>query len=179
MKDKIILALIFSLFVAVLVLATLYVDQTMKFPNVVLDNQTVNNMTKEEIIGFYKEREKMIENNKSFEILTLIVGVLGFMLGASTFYLISKEPTTKVDLDSIMKLAPENERDVIKILIEKGGEAAQHYIRTRLGINKVAMTRLIEKMEREGKIEVTRGRINYVRLSKDLKENFKKLGFNL
>ena len=177
-KDNIILILISSLFLIILILSTLYVDQITKFPKVVLDNQTLKNMTKEEIVGFYTEREQMLENNKSFEILSILVGIFGFILGSGTTYLISKNPNRKIDLDSLLLLTTKEEREVIKILVEKKGEATQYYIRNRMGINKVAMTRLIEKMEREGVIEVTRGRINYIRLSEKLRKTFKELGFN-
>ena len=177
-RDNIVLILVFSLFLTILVLSTLYVDQITRLPKVVLDNQTIDNMTKEEIVGFYTERENMLENNKGFEILTIIIGVLGFTLGVGTTYLISKRPTINIDLDSLLLLTPKYERDIIKILVEKKGEATQHYIRTRLGINKVTMTRLVEKMESEGTIEVTRGRVNYIRLSEKLIKTFKNLGFN-
>ena len=130
-------------------------------------------MSKEEIVGFYQERERLESSSTLPEIFTILIGTIGFTLGASTAYLIINKPNIKIEKEGILKLIPKNEREVISILIDKKGEAPQYYIRNRIGINKVAMTRLVEKMEREGIIKVSRGRVNYIRLNDDIIKSLK------
>ena len=176
MRERIILGVIFSLFLSTLIFSSLYLYELQTHPRVVLTNDIIKNMSKEEIIGFYQERERMESSDLTPEIFIISVGIIGFTLGISTAYLILERPKAKIEKDGILKLIPKNERNVIEVLIDKGGEAPQYYIRNRTGVNKVAMTRLIEKMEREGIIKVSRGRVNYVRLNEEIIKSLKKSG---
>ncbi len=170
MRERVLVVMSVSLYGLLVVLSLLILSMHMK-RNLPMDE--LREMSKEEILA-YLEYRQMGRSPVPLSFLVIVtLSASGLALGYLLRYSLEKEP----DPSKILALLPEPHRSVIKILVEKGGEATQMYIRGRLGIDKVKMSRMVAKMGAEGLIEVVKmGRTNLIRLSGELRDSLNKLG---
>ncbi len=165
MNDRNTLLLIGGLFVLLLVISALYYGELIEENSRgKLTPELVDSMTKEEIKVFLEEREK-VSNGNLLSLGVIIFGIVGAIVGATIVgYVLPKK--RGVDYEGLVYMVASPEREVIREILKAGGEVEQLTLRQKLGLNKVAMTRLIQRMERKGQIIVSReGKINYVSLN--------------
>jgi len=108
------------------------------------------------------------------EVLLLITSA--FLIGTAATYLFynsdrqktikKKEPNAPI-YEHILPLLKQDEKQVIKSLIESGGEMQQNKLVTKLGLSKVKTTRLLYSLEQKNLIIKERhGLTNMVKLKK-------------
>lgn len=57
---------------------------------------------------------------------------------------------------SILRLLPKSERDVLKYIIDSGGEAYQYQIMRELNLSKVRAWRIVRRLEEKGLVKVVK-----------------------
>lgn len=110
------------------------------------------------------------------EFMTLM-GIFGFLSGIA-FYIIlnatleKQKQTAKANLNTLLKFLDKNDKEIIKLLIEKGGMTTQTEIAKINNMGRLRAHRMVRKLEEKGIIHVEKhGKINMVRLTEELKQN--------
>ncbi len=150
----------------------LYFEYKSQKRSVRLTPEMIEDMSKEELKGYIELKEKLNKNNFYLDVIFIIFNFfLGFYLGYILFY--KKQNKEKEDILKYLELLPEKEKMILKFIINKGGKTTQYQIWKNLELSKVETSRLIKKLEENGKIIVDRsGKVNYIELSDDLKKLF-------
>ncbi len=168
-KDKINLFIILILYFLVLFLTYYYVKSIFLYkvqPG--LTPELIDKLDKEELKLFLEEK-KSIQNIKGLLLLIPISGISGLILGLIIQNLFKVKKSR--DISKLFDLFPNYEREILKMIYEKGGEVEQYYIRYKLGLNKVKVKRLVDKLVSRNLVEVKRfGRINKITFSKKLSQ---------
>ena len=168
-KEWVFLIVIFVLVIALIELTAWYIDLANQVSRKQLTPELVNVLSKEEIKYYLELSQK--EDNSPEKILILIAGVSGFLLGILGYYL--GRSKNRVPVEELLLLLQEPEKTIIRILVEKGGEAEQQYLRKRTGMNKVQMTRIISEMKEKELVSVEKlGKTNLVRIHPRIKKLF-------
>jgi uncharacterized membrane protein len=173
-KQNFIIFVIIILFLAFLIIAGFYIKNSKRFD---LNPEDIDFLSKEDlkyIISINKENE-----NINF-LLFIAIGIAAFLLALVISYLFfnNKEKNyEKIDKDITLMFLTGKEREFFDIMISKKGECPQFILRQELGLNKVNMTRLVEKLEKKGLIKVYRNaKINVIKLDDKIIENLRKTG---
>ncbi|MEM4257013.1 MAG: winged helix-turn-helix transcriptional regulator, partial [Candidatus Diapherotrites archaeon] len=78
----------------------------------------------------------------------------------------------KANLNTLLKFLDKNDKEIIKLLIEKGGMTTQTEIAKINNMGRLRAHRIVRKLEEKGIIHIEKyGKINMVRLTEELKQN--------
>ena len=106
----------------------------------------------------------------------VIMGFSGIALGLVAYSIMrstieKQKKTAQVNLNIIMKFLGQDDKNVITLLISKGGTTTQSQISTLPGMSRLKAHRTVKKLEDRGIVHVEKeGKINMVRLVDELKE---------
>lgn len=107
--------------------------------------------------------------------LMIVMGGFGVLSGLALYKMLStkiekQEKAVKGNLEIIMKFLAEDEREVIRLLMEKEGMTTQSEISKLPGMTRLKAHRVTKKLEEHGIIFVEKhGKINLIRLVEELK----------
>jgi len=111
-------------------------------------------------------------------LMILLLSSLGVFVGSLIYYFLSSKFSRKrkeytKDIGITLRFLGKEEKKIIKILIKAKRELSQSQITKEAQLNKVKVSRLIQKlMEKEIIIKREKGKINYISLHNDLKKIF-------
>lgn len=89
--------------------------------------------------------------------------------GAIIFYLLIPDNASKEFNEATLKFLSENERVIVKRIIERGGEAMQSELTRLEGMSKVKSHRTIQKLKKKGVVRIQqKGKTNIIRLTIDI-----------
>ena len=108
-------------------------------------------------------------------ILIPILASVGLLTGTLIYYIFFSDAREKaVNIEPLLKLVSDTEREIIKFVLDNEGEVSQAKIVSFTGIPKVKVFRALEKLRKNGLIEKEKkGKINKIFLSKDIMEIFR------
>lgn len=92
------------------------------------------------------------ESGESLPLIVYGVSFLSILIGAFVVLLFQWR-INRAQLDKVLGVLEQEERTVIKILLDNKGHIEQTYIVALSGMNKVAISRTIAKLEQRGVIE--------------------------
>ena len=143
-----------------------------------LEPDMIDNMTKSEIKSFLEERRENEANIHSFYFIPFIAFV-GLLIGTLVYYIMSgnivkKDLSLKKNTRIILNFLNRDERNLIELLLEQQGKAAQYELSHLPNLNKVKTHRILLNLEQKGIIKKEKfGKINKIVLNKDLYEVLK------
>lgn len=97
--------------------------------------------------GYYVE-----ESGDPLPIIVYGVSLISLILGA-IIILLFQFRISKLQLKSVLKILPADEREIIKLLIDNNKRLEQNHIVALSGYNKVRISRILTKYEQKGLIE--------------------------
>jgi len=170
-KDKIALMIFSLLFLILLFLSAFYFRAISEKYDIT--PEIVDLLSKEDL----KALIEINKRNEALEFIALLsIGLGGFIIGFIVFYLFFKQ-NQQLSAEHVLLLLKGKEKEFFNILISKGGEAPQFIIRNEMGLSKVKMSRFIEKLEKDGLINVDRSsRVNIIRLDEKILRKCKEMG---
>ncbi|MFH1294513.1 MAG: hypothetical protein ABIH90_01055 [Candidatus Aenigmatarchaeota archaeon] len=102
----------------------------------------------------------------------------GLFIGTFVYYLASEkvektEQGMKQNMEKTLVFLQKGEREVLKRIIQSGGEVSQASLTTGTELGKVQVFRILERLRQRGVIEkVPKGKTNAIRLATNLRELF-------
>ena len=116
--------------------------------------------------NLYFERLRFFEHLPYLELI-VIAGAVVIGISVAYFYFRSGKKT----ISSVLPVLKEGEREVLKIIIEKGEECKQKEIVESVDYSKAKVSRIIKDLDERNLIEKKKvGRTNVIQLSKDIGE---------
>lgn len=97
--------------------------------------------------GYYTE-----QSGDPLPFIVYGVSLVSLILGA-VIILLFQFRISKLQLKSVLKILPADEREVIKLLIDNNRRLEQNHIVALSGYNKVRVSRILTKYEQKGLIE--------------------------
>ncbi len=139
-----------------------------------IDLAMLEQLSKEEIIQYLKEHQSQRNPlNPCEKVLPVVVTMSIFSASLTAYYLTNRESRLKASVKQILSLLPEEERFVIKMLLENE-VVTQYDISQKFG--KVKAHRILQKMEERGLIErEDYGKTKLIRLKPEIKKLFQEL----
>lgn len=80
------------------------------------------------------------------------IAFMSFIVGG-LIVLLFQWKISKLQMNKVLKILPEKEMKIVKLLIEKGGELEQNKLVVLTGVNKVKMSRILMELEGRGVVE--------------------------
>jgi len=111
--------------------------------------------------------------------LMFMMGALGIAVGATVYYLMSqrvehKSEVAKHNTTALIRFLNPDERNIIDRIIQGNGRALQSELTRELGLSKVKIHRVVDKLKKRGIIFMSKyGKTNSIVLNKDLLEALK------
>ena len=106
-------------------------------------------------------------------VLIPFVSSIGLLVGTFVYYMFSSEKGGEIGTEILFDLLTKDEADVMKVIVEEGGEISQAKIVSFTGMPKVRVFRIIERLKRKGIIsKEPYGKTNLVKLRDDIKKVF-------
>ncbi len=111
-------------------------------------------------------------------VIIVSMSSLGLFVGLSTYYVISnnylkEKKELEKNLIKFLDILEIENKDILKKIIDNGGEINQNSLSKSLNINKVKMSRIVSKMEQKGILrKVKNGMTNKLILEPNLKKLF-------
>ncbi len=104
------------------------------------------------------------------------IGVLGLFIGTTTYYLLSPRFRNETQQKKLLlSLLRDDEARVMKILLESGGESTQARIAKQARLDKLRVFRAVQRLEKRGVVSREKeGKVVVVKLA----ENYRKLFFS-
>ncbi|HLD18612.1 MAG TPA: winged helix-turn-helix transcriptional regulator [Candidatus Nanoarchaeia archaeon] len=108
-----------------------------------------------------------------------MMGALGIAVGATVYYLMSqrvehKSEVAKHNTTALIRFLNPDERNIIDRIIQGNGRALQSELTRELGLSKVKIHRVVDKLKKRGIIFMSKyGKTNSIVLNKDLLEALK------
>ena len=149
---------------------TLYALQFLQPKKVNYSYKELLSMDKEALISIILQNQQNSggPGRLVFPLSVIVASVLAALLS----FKVCKKASVSVEV--VEYLLPPDERKIVSILVEHGGEMKQAELVAFSGINKVKVHRILKKMEERGLIElVPVGKYNIVRLDRHVVEVFK------
>ncbi len=160
------------LFLILLIISFYYITLTARALKVgKITPSMVDSMDKEELKAYAQASEKIDVNDNVIPITLILIASLGIITG----YFISR--TEKPDCKNVISFFNKEERKAIEIILESDGKILQNEWRLKMKINKSKASRLADKLEKRGIINIEKiGKINRLYLTNEFKKsiNFKK-----
>jgi uncharacterized membrane protein len=106
----------------------------------------------------------------------VVMGFFGVLSGLIVYSLLNatiekQKQAVKTNMGIIMKFLSPEDRDVVLLLLEKGGMTTQSEIARLPGMSRLKAHRVVKKLEERGIIHVEKyGKINMIRVVDELKE---------
>ncbi|MFH0737183.1 MAG: winged helix-turn-helix transcriptional regulator [Candidatus Micrarchaeota archaeon] len=107
----------------------------------------------------------------------VLMGLFGLFSGLLVYSLLNttlerQKKAVKTNMEIIMKFLGTDDREVLRLLIEKEGMTTQSEIARLPGMSRLKAHRAVKKLEARGIIHIERyGKINMVRLVEELRED--------
>lgn len=111
-------------------------------------------------------------------VIIVIISSLGLFVGIATYYILSnnylkEKKEIKGDLIKILDILDEEDKTILKRIIENNGEINQSYLTKSLNLDKVKVSRIISKMEEKNILKKEKnGMTNKLILEDNLKKLF-------
>ena len=105
----------------------------------------------------------------------VVMGVFGVLSGLIVYSLMNatiekQKQTVKTNMDIIMKFLTPEDREVVRLLLEKEGMTTQSEIARLPGMSRLKAHRIVKKLEGRGIVHVEKyGKINMIRVVDELK----------
>ena len=106
----------------------------------------------------------------------VIMGLFGLGSGVIVYSILSstiekEKKVVKTNVGIIMKFLGNDDREIVKLLLEKGGVTTQSQISKLPGMTRLRAHRIVRKLEDRGVVHVEKwGKVNMVRVVDELKE---------
>lgn len=106
----------------------------------------------------------------------VLMGLFGLFSGLIVYSILNsalekQKQVVKTNMDIIMKFLTEDDREVIRLMIEKEGMTTQSEIARLPGMSRLKAHRIVKKLEDRGIVHVEKyGKINMIRMVDELKE---------
>jgi uncharacterized membrane protein len=108
--------------------------------------------------------EYAVETGEQLPLEVYLISLASILVGAFIM-MIFQSKRSKGELESVLKILPEEERVVIKILLENNRKIEQNYLVVLSGFNKVKVSRIVSKLEARNVLEKKNlGNTNYLML---------------
>ena len=144
---------------------TLYLLELVQPKKPVHTYEEITNMTKEELVNLIMENQAA-EKGIGKLIFPLSVVLASVLAALASFYLCKQ---SSVDRDVLQYLLRPDEKRIIELLAEHGGEMKQSELVALSKMNKVKVHRLLKQMEQRDLVETVRvGKYNIVRMNKEV-----------
>jgi hypothetical protein len=105
----------------------------------------------------------------------VLMGIFGVGSGLLTFSLLNatiekQKHAVKTNMEIIMKFLGSDEREILRLLLEKDGMTTQSEIARLPGMSRLKAHRIVKKLEERGVVHVEKyGKINMIRVVDDLR----------
>ncbi len=105
----------------------------------------------------------------------VVMGLFGVLSGLIVYNLMSstiekQKQAVRTNMDIIMKFLTAEDREVVRLLLEKEGMTTQSEIARLPGMSRLKAHRIVKKLEERGIIHVEKyGKINMVRMVEELR----------
>ena len=117
----------------------------------------------------YPFMEYHIQFMVAMGIFGILSGVLGYSLMKQTIE--QQKKVVKTNTDIIFKFLAKEDREVLRLLLEKGGMTTQSEIAKANNMSRLRAHRAVRKLEERGIVHVERhGKINMIRLVDELRQ---------
>jgi len=106
----------------------------------------------------------------------VVMGFFGVLSGLIVYSLMNatiekQKQVVKTNMDIIMKFLGEEDREVVRLLLEKQGMTTQSEIARLPGMSRLKAHRIVKKLEDRGIVHVEKyGKINMIRVVDELKD---------
>jgi len=97
--------------------------------------------------GYYVE-----ESGDPLPVIVYIISIVSIAIGA-VIILMFQWKISKLKLQSVLKILPKDEAEIINCLIEHNNRLEQNHIVAYTGYNKVRVSRILSKYQQKGLIE--------------------------
>ena len=91
--------------------------------------------------GFYTEEE-----DTSLPLIVYAIALVSLIIGAGLVVLFQQR-INKIQLNRVLKVLPDNEQKIVKLLLENNNSLEQNKLVALTGINKVKMSRILKDLE--------------------------------
>ena len=105
----------------------------------------------------------------------VIMGLFGIISGVIVYNVLNstiekQKKVMQTNIGIILKFLGNDDRGVVKLLLEKGGKTTQSEIASQPGMSRLKAHRIVKKLEERGIVHVEKhGKINMVRLVEELR----------
>lgn len=106
----------------------------------------------------------------------VVMGVFGVLSGLTVYGILNstiekQKRMAKTNVEIILKFLPEEDREVVRLIMGKGGMTTQSEIARLPGMSRLKAHRTVKRLESRGIVHVEKnGKINMVRIVDELKE---------